>query len=1064
MPTHADLFAAYFADQKKAVSESARANRFSILLGALFADRPDLIADYVGGIEKWVSDTKTGGVLRGRADALFGNLIVEFERDLNDAAKLTEAREQLRRYAAIQWNNEKPGARTPYLGLASDGVRFLLFTPIAPPDHTDLTPGDVELRALETVDLDKVTPDSAYFFLDRTFLRREVLTPTGARINEDFGLASHAFQSARYALEELWGEVGAKPAFAVVHETWNRYLAVVYGSAIGNPDLFLRHTYLATLAKMMAFMRLKGDKTPPTNDQLRDLIAGDYFKKLNLHNFLEEDFFSWPARPEALPTALAVTRRLLSLLASYDLGQLSEDVLKGLYQELVDPQERHELGEFYTPDWLAHKLVRQMLDDNPHASVFDPTCGSGTFLYFTIQEKLERLGKSAETTQHVLENVCGADVHPLAVIVAKTNVVLALGNSLVKYRPKGTLAIPVFLADTLKLPERFFSGDTYTVPLEKKNFYIHQTLLGEMGLADRSVELQAEFARAHKGKKIERAQWDGFLGMRGFGVPDGAGEDLWNGMNLFKDLLEADRDSIWAYVVKNIYKPLFFRHRFDLVLGNPPWIVLRSLELGYQTFVKAQTSIYGLAPSGARGHLVTQMEMASLFMLRAADLYLKPGGKIGFVLPRALFSADQHDRLRRGQYMMPHSNTTLAVRELWDLEGVKPLFRIPSCVVIGEKIALDDKPKSGAAIGGFIIGGKLTEKNAPLVQAEAKLKQESVEWNLHVKGTRSYWDVGEVGAATAASPYKKSFENGATIYPRPFWFVEVENSPLGFDPDLPPLITEARVHKDSKHPYRDIKMRGSVEQQFLYSTLLSADLLPFGQLDFRLIVLPIIPDQANYKMLTAETALKRGAWHLANWLAEVESTWKVKRDSKAGGMTSIENLNYRNKITQQNSQVAYRVVYNASGTNLAAAVIENKPATMEVNGQELKSNGFITDNKMFYLETNDEAAARYITAMLNAPIIDLLVKPLQSRGSLGPRDIHNKVLDLPIPLYKANDKAHRELAELGQTCAAKTAEWVSLTPDAAKMSIGSARGKVRQYLATELAAIDAIVRKLLGAS
>jgi len=36
---------------------------------------------------------------------------------------------------------------------------------------------------------------------------------------------------------------------------------------------------------------------------------------------------------------------LLGRLKRYDLTQLEEDVLKGLYQELVDPKERHDLGE-----------------------------------------------------------------------------------------------------------------------------------------------------------------------------------------------------------------------------------------------------------------------------------------------------------------------------------------------------------------------------------------------------------------------------------------------------------------------------------------------------------------------------------------------------------------------------------------------------------------------------------------------------------------------------------------------------------------------------------------------
>ena len=115
-------------------------------------------------------------------------------------------------------------------------------------------------------------------------------------------------------------------------------------------------------------------------------------------------------------------------MQKYDLGKLSEDVLKSLYQGLVDPETRHDLGEYYTPDWLAHEVVNELLDAQPDAKLLDPTCGSGTFLYLAVREKRERLGLSPKTLAHILDSVYGTDIHPLAVTVAKTNYLLALGE------------------------------------------------------------------------------------------------------------------------------------------------------------------------------------------------------------------------------------------------------------------------------------------------------------------------------------------------------------------------------------------------------------------------------------------------------------------------------------------------------------------------------------------------------------------------------------------------------------------------------------------------------------
>lgn len=151
-----------------------------------------------------------------------------------------------------------------------------------------------------------------------------------------------------------------------------------------------------------------------------------------------------------------------------------------------------------------------------------------------------------------------------------------------------------------------------------------------------------------------------------------------------KRFLESDRDTIWAFVLKNIYKPLFLKNRFDFIMGNPPWISLRYLEPEYQKFVKQQIKDYRLLTG--KGHLITHMEVAALFLVRAADLYLKETGSIAFVMPRSVFTADQHDELRRGAFRFTQDRMLhLVWTTLWDCDQVAPLFNVPACVVWGEE-------------------------------------------------------------------------------------------------------------------------------------------------------------------------------------------------------------------------------------------------------------------------------------------------------------------------------------------------------------------------------------------
>jgi hypothetical protein len=1051
------LLKSYLEAAQKPQSEAARAQAFAMLLPQLFADQPDVIAGYCDGIESFLSNKKSGGALRGRADNLFGHLIIEFEGAI--PKKRAEAEEQIRRYTAIQWSGEKPEKRAPFLGLATDGVRFIAYAPTCRLQAgSTLAVKDIELEVVEEFDWNKHDASEIYFWLDRTLLRQEILVPTGERIVQDFGAHSHAFLHARALLLKLWEKLSAHNEFAVVRESWEKYLVIVYGSDVSGDDLWIRHSYLATLAKLMSWQRLSPASTLPTDDEIIALLEGELFKKRGIANFIEEDFFSWLAREEAQEIAVELVKGLASLLRSYDLTQLSEDVLKALYQELVDPSERHDLGEYYTPDWLAHRLVNRLLDEKPDAALLDPTCGSGTFLYLAIHEKIKRLGASRATCAHILESVCGSDIHPLAVIIAKTNYILALGDLLTKHRPTGVLTLPVYLADTLRLPQKFFGKD-FTVTIEKRSFPFPPAMIADTARADRAIELQNEFARNHKNIPLKIEDWSGFLAARGFDADDETRDTLFDGAQLLKALNDAGRDSIWAYVLKNIYKPLFFHEKFDFIVGNPPWIALRYMEPGYQTFLKEETkNAYHLTSSA---HQISNLEIAALFLVRAADLYLKPIGKIGFVLPRSFWSADQHDGLRRRNFRLTQGGSTLAWRELWDCEKVKPLFSVPTGVVIGQKIALDETAPKMPPIDGEIISGKLPGKNSTLEEAEERLQFAPTTFQTHISGKRSYWAGGELQAARNASVYKSRFVRGADITPRSFWFVQVPPSPFGFDATRPPLQSDERAIAEAKAAYKTVFLEGQVESKFLYATLLSTDMLPFGHLPFRLIALPIEPEADGYKMLSALQAKTRGFYDLAKWLETAEKEWQERRSVKAENMNIYERLNHVRGLTKQNAKAKYRVLYGRSSTYLTAAVVENQLITFEFGHQEINAQGFIIDSTFHYAECETAKEAYFLSSVLNAPIIDELAKPMQTRGLFGPRDFYGKIFELPIPQYDAGDKTHRALAQLGMACAEKVRQQIASDATLATQSIGRARSAMRVLLQSELAQIDELVKSIL---
>ncbi|MGO8703444.1 MAG: N-6 DNA methylase [Candidatus Brocadiia bacterium] len=711
----------YLAEIGNLANESAKSHRFTVLLNALLGLQPGFIEQYVEGIEKYVRVPEKDRILRGRADQLSGNLIIEFERDLSGKPKLAEAETQLRQYAAGAWAAEPPNARTKFVCIAADGRRFRAYVPIlADSAARSPLPEQVQLKLIENLDAAKCGWQEFYYFLDRHLLRREILHPTTSSIVKDFGPESHAFLVAEQAILARWEALREQPDFAVLYDAWNRYLRIVYGSPQGDHELFARHTYLASLAKLMVWSRLGPEDRQATEADILSVLEGSWFRdQLSIENFLEEDFFSWLARKEARATALEVSQMLLALLRNYNLREISEDVLKSLYEGLVDPTTRHDLGEYYTPDWLAGRMVRRLLAPNPEASMFDPACGSGTFIYMAIREKKRLLGESVKTLDHIFGNVVGMDIHPLACIVAKANYVLALGDLMARRKRK--VSIPVYLANSIQPPEKevgtkmWHDIECYRAQIEAHHVYIPSSFILDSEKYDHAVEAARDFALHSKGKKADSESFLNFLKTRS---PDLLGnkeeaETLFSVAETLKDLIEAGRDTIWAFVLKNIYRPLFLKGRFDIIMGNPPWLSYRYVERSeYQSFLKRQiVTEYELVKQ--RAELITHLELGTLFLARSADLYLKPEGRIGFVLPKSIFSADQHEALRSGRIR----KVSLRPAELWDLEQVSPLFNISSCVYFGHKT---NEPAT-RPIPGQELSGVLEARNASLEDAEKEL-------------------------------------------------------------------------------------------------------------------------------------------------------------------------------------------------------------------------------------------------------------------------------------------------------------------------------------------------------
>lgn len=765
-------------------------------------------------------------------------------------------------------------------------------------------------------------------------------------------------------------------ALQMAFAQWRRFLNMAYGRFSDSPDLFLVHSYLSVFAKLIAYAVLK--KQPiPDDQELRATLDGSLFERLNVARFVEDDFFHWVGMEAYFPLLRPMFRALNQEIAEYDFSDVQEDILKGVYQELIDLDTRHALGEHYTPDWLCERIMAEL----PLAEttrLLDPACGSGSFLR-AAAARLHR-DYPALGADDIARQVVGIDIHPLSVQIAKTTLLLALGAAITQCRQPVTLQ--VYLANSLCTPK---------------------------------------------------------------GATD-----------LFRPTCK---------VSVNSEHPAFLKNGFDVVVGNPPWLTYTDIaNADYQALLRALADEYGVTPK-QRSINMTNLEIAAIFLGHTVNYFLKPAGLLAFVLPRSFFSADQHDNTRSGAVQ------GVQLTSAWDLKDVEPLFRVPACVLFARRNAsphtLSPIPEQG--IPGYVVAGR-SPHSPGLADSETGLKWEKTRWHYArlqsgKQSSRSALTRNPNQGLTGQNAYADRFKNGATIIPRSFFFIDLNQ-------DIPPgdyrervihVSTAKAILREAKAPWKNLILNGRIEGEYLYRTALAKNIAPFVLINPPLVLLPLsietLEDSAGVRrhfMLHDHEALHiRGARYASEWFWQAEALWKQHRtENNTDKNTALPDyLNWQHKLTSQNPDARFMVLYTASGTDACAVLIDASQFDAP----------FIVDHKAYWHETRTLEEGHYLCAYLNSNFANQRIKDFQSRGLFGARDIHKTIVKLPFPFFNPQHPDHQQLAASGQQCAALAMPMIDADPDLdlQPRALGRLRSRLREQLAKPLADIDVLVEKLM---
>ena len=955
--------------------------------------------------------------VHGRLDALIGRTVFEAKRDLDKEWDDVERR--MPDYLADRERAEKEH----FVGVASDGLKWVVF---------ELS--DIKLAIVKRTTLDPDKSGEFLAWLDGALALKSSLPPDALTIHAELGQDSVAYRRVDTRLRALWERSKSEPAVALKRQLWAELLKLVYGREVQSDELWFQHTFLVIVAKCIALavMRL------PEDDPKR-LLSGEAFAAAGINGAVESDFFDWVLSDR---DGEDLVRRIMAHVRRFRLAEVESDVLKILYESLVDREERHGLGEYYTPDWLAAKIVRRAVERPLEQRVLDPACGSGTFMFHAVRNFLVAAQEAGMHTDRraaeVCEHVAGIDIHPVAIIIARVTFLLALAPALAARR--GALSIPVYLGDSLQLSiSQFLAGKQLSIGVPpppagkgrsgerdgngREQLDFPETFCRDPVLFDKAIERM----RTGSQENLTRRQIETALDRiteqhyRAELTQEQklAIQDLGKTYETFDRLRREGRDTVWAYVARNLSRPLAFSAGGGwayVVVGNPPWLAFRHMTADLQKRFKELATGERVYVSRVPSH----NDLCALFTVRAAHLYLRSGGRIAFVLPMAALTRGQFERLRSGSF----GSVCVAWDEAWTMDdSVQPLFPVPSCVVFGRRQARSaPMPDTVRAYSGV-----LPFRDAPEPIADAHLKV--------TEGAPAL----EVAQSRGGSVYRNAFRQGAIIVPRMMWFVERKQSGrLGVDPSAPLVISRRTTQE--KTPWRDAEaIEHKVEAEFLRPVLLGESIVPYCI--FRAFE-AVIPVTSTGEILNAEAAANRGYGDLHGWLATAERIWARYNESDR---TLVGQLNYINQLSSQFPIAGLRVVYAKAGTLPAACLVRDERC--------------VIDHMLYWMKTTSEDEARCLTAILNSETARSRAEHYQARGQWGARHFDKVMFNLPIPRFDPANKLHRDLCKAA-VAAEEVAVKVAL-PEGVKFQ--RARGLVRKALADAGIAktINGLVAKLL---
>ena len=403
-------------------------------------------------------------------------------------------------------------------------------------------------------------------------------------------------------------------------------------------------------------------------------------------------------------------------------------------------------------------------------------------------------------------------------------------------------------------------------------------------------------------------------------------------------------------------------------------------------------------------HLVSNLELSALFFYRTKHV-LKPKGHVFFVVSNGFMVGDNHvgtrqflefDNIEAWKFttdVFRIHNICLLARYLPELHRTRQ--ELENLHVTVKKFQIIPCQNDSTTTGGNLSFQLQLMSSEIYIPYAVDEKRDGKNVRHHVKKLIPLSMKKEL-LPRGKSPYHSRCFNGAVISPRNLLFVSVTDEFKENDEGCVTIIPAIENPKKrwNFNPLTELGWKHAiVEKKFIHHVVKSVDLIPFLVLKYRTVFLPIEVDEnrGGYR-LTADHESK--GWHYFQLLDQL---YRKHQKPDASLPSLWQNIDYQGKLTASRQRAPLKVVIQSGGTKVKAAIVS--------------SPDVIIDHACFFIGTNDLQEARYLYAILNAPIVTRDVNIRQAEGARGSgRSIKKRPLEIAIPQFNPSCSAHVALA------------------------------------------------------